>query len=68
MSTLEVTVMVMESGKKEIPSFTVKIPDNYTIQDLLNFLEREKKVPFDNFFLTNKPAERWQFSNEKTLK
>lgn len=68
MNKMRVTVMVMESQKKEVPSFTVMIPDNYTIQDLINFLNIERKVPFSNYFLTNKPAERWQFSNDKTLK
>ena len=40
MTTVSVTVMIMDQGQKEVPSFTIKIPDNYTIQDLLNFLDK----------------------------
>ena len=46
MNSLSVTVMVMKSNKKELPSFTIKIPEDYSIQDLLDFLDQEKKLPF----------------------
>ena len=57
-----IAIVVMNPGKEQIPKIVIEIPEDYTLEDLMKFLKKEKNIPFEHFFLTNKPAERAQFS------
>lgn len=62
------SIMIVEDNSQQSKKIDLEVPQDYTLEDIETFLDQLKKIPFENYFLTNKPAERSQFQKTKTLR
>ncbi len=61
-------IIVMESGQQNLKYIKMRLQDNTELQEIVDYLKAQNKIPFKNCIFTTKPAEKGQFTLQKTIK